>query len=449
MPQAEAIYRKILQARPDYPDALHLLGLIANQIGNHEAALNLIGKAIAVNSKVADFHNSHGEVYRAMGRLEEAIASYERARQLRPNFVEPSYNQGLALQDQGRLDAAVVCYERALALKPDLSVAHNNLGNIRQQQGQLAEAIRHYGQAIACAPAYAEAYSNLGNVFQALGRMDESVACYRRALAINPGYAGAYHNLGNALRELGKLDESAQCYQQALVHEPNYAEAQNSLGNVLGELGKFGEALAHYREAIVLRPNYSDAYSNLLLTQNYVGDLSTENIFSAHREFSRRYGEPLAGLVKPHTNDRTVGRRLRIGYVSGDFKNHAVAYFIEPVLARHNHEEFEVFCYSSAGVADDVTRRLQSYVDHWRVITQAADEKVAEWIREDGIDLLIDLSGHTRDNRLLVFARKPAPVQVTWLGYPNTTGLATMDYRITDGTADPVGMTEHLYTEHL
>ena len=225
--------------------------------------------------------------------------------------------------------------------------------------------------------------------------------------------------------------------------------AYNNLGNVLLDRGQLNEAEIYFRRALQIKPDYSIAYSNLLFNMNYNSRHNPQDIFSEHLLFAKKFAEPLSSAISPHTNEREPNRRLRIGYCSPDFRRHPVAYFIEPVLVAHNREHFEVFCYSDSLSSDEVTRRIQEHTDQWQSIVGISDEKVAELIQKDNIDILIDLAGHTAKNRILLFARKPAPIQVSWIGYLATTGLSTIDYKIVDNYTDPIGKTEQFYTETL
>ncbi|MEL6765172.1 MAG: tetratricopeptide repeat protein, partial [Cyanobacteria bacterium J06607_6] len=249
----------------------------------------------------------------------------------------------------------------------------------------------------------------------------------------------SYVNLGTALRLQGQFSEAIAAYQQALRLNPNFAEAQNNLGNALKEQGKFSEAIAAYRQALQLNPSYVVAHSNLVFALNYSTDYAPAAIYREHQHWAASQAAALTRAMQPHDCDRDPDRRLRIGYVSGDFKSHSVAYFLEPLLAAHDHRQFEIIGYANNQKVDDTTRRLQQLADGWRHIAALNDEQAAALIRQDKVDVLVDLSGHTKGNRLRVFAQKPAPLQVTYLGYPNTTGLGTIDYRLTDAWADPEG----------
>jgi predicted O-linked N-acetylglucosamine transferase (SPINDLY family) len=412
--EAEAIYRQILQVQPDHPDTLHLLGVSAHQAGRHDVAVAYISKAIGLNPKIAEFHLNIGEAYRAQGRLAEAVASYRQALALKPVFPEACNSLGIALRAQGHVGEAVAAYRQALALKPAFAEAYNNLGIALQVQGRLEEAAASYRQALALKPAYAEAYNNLGAALQAQGLLTEAVAAYRQALALKPAYAEAYNNLGAALQAQGELEE----------------------------------AVAMFRQALALKPDYADAHSNQLLCLHYRPASDPATMFAHFRAWHEQHARKLAVQMAPRGNRREPDRPLRIGYVSADFKRHPVGYFIEPVLSAHDKAQVRVYCYSMVRQADEVTVRLQAHADVWRNIVGMSDEAVAGLIRGDEIDILVDLAGHTAGNRLLVFARKPAPVQVTWIGFCTTTGLETMDYLLTDGFyAPPEG--QRMFTEQL
>jgi predicted O-linked N-acetylglucosamine transferase (SPINDLY family) len=366
-----------------------------------------------------------------------------------PEEAQRLYQLGNAFRAQGQTDQAIAHYERALSLHPDFAEAHNNLGLALAARGRIDQAIAHYERALSLHPDYAKAHNNLGLALAARGRIDQAIAHYERALSLNPDDALAHNNLGNALRARGQTDQAIAHYERALSLNPDDALAHHNLGSVLMLQGRIDLAFPHYERALSLWPDNVAAYHSLLLILNYATDKDPAAVYAAHLDFARRWEAPLAEFIQPPANDLSRERRLRIGYVSCDFRQHSVGYFIEPVLAHHDHDRFEIFCYSNHLQEDEITERLKSHVDHWRRLVGLSDEQVANQIRADQIDILVDLNGHIGSNRLLVFARKPAPIQVTWLGYPNTTGLSAMDYRLTDRFADPPGMTEHLHSEKL
>jgi len=306
------------------------------------------------------------------------------------------------------------------------------------QAARLAQAEVCYRRVLATEPEHPDALHLLGLLAQQVGRYDQAVELIGRALKRN-GHPVYFSNLGVVLNDQGKLEEAIAAYRQAISIKPDFAEAYSNLGNSLNDQGKVDEAIAAYRQAISIRPDFPEAHSNLLFCLNDDDKLTNNDLFAAHREWDERYGRQVPRPTA-HANEREVGgRRLRIGYVSPDFRSHSVAYFVEPLLKNHDRQTVEVFCYADVMQPDTVTAHLQGLSDHWLVTTGLSEDQLAERIRTDGIDILVDLAGHTAKNRLRVFARKPAPVQVTWLGYSNTTGLEAIDYRLVDVVTDPVG----------
>jgi protein O-GlcNAc transferase len=480
--QAEAHYRQILQAEANHSDALHYLGVIATQAGKHEIAVELIHKAISANPSSPIYCNNLGIALNEQGKLDEAIASFLQALSFKPDFAEAHYNLGLVQQKQGKLDEAIASHRKALSYKPDFAEAHNNLGVALKAQEKLDEAIASFLQALSFKPEFAEAHNNLGIALRAQENLDESIASFLQALSFKPDYAEAHYNLGNALRDQGKLDETVTSYHKALSFKPNFveahynlgnallkqgkldeavashrkalsfkpdfAEAHNNLGVALQDQGKLDEAVASYRQAISFKPDYAGAYSNLLFAMQFYPMESPAKLMAACGQFAAQFEAPLRAKWQRHRNIREPGLRLKVGYVSPDFRRHAVAYFIEPVLANHDKDRIEIFCYYNHAQHDEFTDRMAGYADRWRPCKRMTDEQLAERIRSDGIDILVDLAGHTAHNRMLTFARKPAPIQITYLGYRGTSGLAAMDYFLTDAYADPEG-SEAFYTEKL
>ena len=315
-------------------------------------------------------------------------------------------------------------------------------------QGKVDEAIAAYRQTIAIMPSYAEAYSNLGVALKDQGKLEDAISAYHRSIRIKPNYAEGHYNLGTALKEQGKLDEAIAAYRQAISIKPDYAEAYSNLGAAFKDQGKLDEAIAAYRQAVGIKPNYSEVFSNLLFCLIHDHRSTDTLLFAAHREWDERYGRQIP-RPKAYANDREMGKRLKIGYVSPDFRRHSVAYFLEPLLKEHDRRAVEVFCYAEVKRPDTVTEDLQRLADHWLVTVGLSDDELAERIQEDGIDILVDLAGHTANNRLRVFARRPAPVQVTWLGYPHSTGLEAIDYRLVDAVTDPIGEADAWASETL
>lgn len=349
----------------------------------------------------------------------------------------------------GQFQQAELLYNQILQEDPDHADALHLLGVIARQRGEYDLAVKLIAKAIAKNSSILMYHNNLGNAFKDLGRLDAAVECYEEALCLRPDYASAHLNLGSVLRACGQLDAAIYRYQEALRLKPDFPEAYNNLGNAFKDQGRLVEAMECFKKALQLKPDFARVHSNLLLSLNYRHSIDPYQLFLHHKQWSAQHASPLTTTIQPHLNMRSRDRRLRIGYVSPDFRMHSVAYFIEPVLTSHDRTAFEVFCYSDLVRPDSTTNRLKGIDAHWRDIFGLSDEMVADLIGNDQIDILIDLAGHTSNNRMLLFARKPAPIQTTYLGYPSSTGLSTLDYRITDAWADPPGQTEQFCTEEL
>jgi protein O-GlcNAc transferase len=314
------------------------------------------------------------------------------------------------------------------------------------QAGRLAEAERIYREVLAREPDNSDALHLLGVLAAQSGRLAESVDLIRRAVRSRP-FAEAYYNLALSLQGMERLNEVIAAYREAIRLKPDYAEAQGNLGKVLRNIAQLNEALACFREAIRLKPELMYAYENLIFALPFHPSTDAATVLAEARRWERQFASPLATFIEPHPNGRDPERRLRIGYVSPNFREHCQSLFTIPLLSNHDHKAFEIFCYSDVARNSAVTERIRGYADQWRQISGISDADVARKIREDRIDILVDLTMHMAGGRLLVFARKSAPVQVAWLAYPGTTGLSAMDYRITDPYLDPPGGSDQFYSE--
>jgi predicted O-linked N-acetylglucosamine transferase (SPINDLY family) len=462
--EAGRCFERVIALDPRHIEAHYRLGNLHAQAGEHAAAIPHYQEVLALSPDHAQAVCNLGLCLQETGRADEAIAAYRRFLQHGEPTATLCFNLAHALGETGAFDEAVVWYDRTLALEPshfdarkNLAMALNDSGRDAHERGDLRRALALYQRGIALVPAEASPsergplesslavlYANLGSAFLALGMPAEAEASCRRALALDP--SKAYINLGNVLKELGRVEESAQCYREAIKLEPSFAMPYSNLGHALMALGRLEEAEEQSRKAIVLDPDWAVAYSNLAMVLNCMPGRSPEEIFELHAQFGRQFERP---SIEPHANSAQPERRLRIGYVSSDLRGHSVAFFIEPVLAKHERRQFEVFCYYNLARVDHVTERLKGLVDHWRDVPGISEDLLAQRIRSDAIDILVDLTGHTGSNRLLTFARKPAPVQATWLGYLNTTGLKAVDWRITDARATPEGRLDGLHSERV
>ncbi|MGA2439781.1 MAG: tetratricopeptide repeat protein [Tepidisphaeraceae bacterium] len=445
--EAETIYRQILSQNPNHAEALHLLGLIAGQYGNDDQAIDLIGRAIRLKPDFANAHNNLGNSLLRRGRLDEAVSSYKRAIKLKPDFFAAHCNLAAALKNQGQLDESIAASKRAIRLNPSSAEAYNNLGNAQSKKGEFGLAIAAYQRAVQLNPNDGDALCNLGGIMNAMGRVEQAIPLCRRAVQLQPDRAEAHNNLGIALIDNGQFDEADAALQRAIQLKPNYAEALGNLGNVLKEKGQLGQAIAAYRRAIEISPANAVIHSNLVHTVYFHPDYGQAELLRESRGWAARHAHPLQSFIRPHKNTRDPSRRLRIGYVSPDFRSHTQSFFTVPLFAAHDCNQFEVFCYSDVAKPDAITERLRATSSTWRSTVGVPDSKLADIVRCDRIDILVDLTMHMAHNRLLVFARKPAPVQVTWLAYPGTTGLDTIDYRLTDPYLDPPQTGDEFYTE--
>jgi len=356
----------------------------------------------------------------------------------------------LADHAAGRLAAARSGYQTILSTHPHHARALHSLGVLEKTLGNPVVAVDLISRAIALQPA-AEIYNNLGDALLMLERTDDAVAALERSIQLSPRYFKAFNNLGLARLRQGRIGDAAAALTQAIALKPDYSRAMANLAGVFTQSLRHDEALACYRRALQIDPNYSTAHSSMLMLLNYM-DLDAQEIFHAHQKWAHKHAEPVsAAAAKPTAVRGGAGadRPLRIGYVSGDFSAHAVADFFLPVLKFRDRDRVHATCYSTLARVDAMTLQIQQAADAWRDISSLSDDDAAAIVRRDEIDVLVELAGHTAKNRLLLFARKPAPVQVTWLGYPNTTGMSAINYRITDALADPPGATESLHTENL
>jgi predicted O-linked N-acetylglucosamine transferase (SPINDLY family) len=480
---AEAVYRRVLETEPNNPDALHLLGLIESQSGRRQNGLELIRRAIALNPSAADYHDNLGLIcteakltdeaiaahHRAVtlnprhrqahynlanllfnkGQMNEAIALYRQAIANRPDHADAHQNLGTALNRVGQIDQAEASLRTALSLRKDSAEAHNNLGVVLAGKMKLDAAIAQYHEALKLKPNFVQALSNLGAALRLKGQFKEAIDALQQALRLNPNMAEALNNLGIALKETLRLDEAMVAYQRCLAVAPAMRDARNNLGNVYKDCGEIEEAVACYAQSLAIGPVEPNIQSNMIYTLQFHPGYDDESLYREQRRFNEVHALPLKNSIRPHERPPASESepRLRIGYVSPYFYGQAESFFVEPLFAAHDHKQFEIHCYASTIRPDAMTTRLKSFADVWHDVLGWKDDAVAEQIRNDRIDVLIDLAMHMSFNRLITFARKPAPVQVAWLAYPGGTGLDTMDYRITDAYMDPPELETPYYRE--
>jgi predicted O-linked N-acetylglucosamine transferase (SPINDLY family) len=373
------------------------------------------------------FTTSFEQSARLPARLSLPKAGWKPARHGQPKKFEPSRHSGSLTRVN--IDEAF-----ATALQ-------------RQHAGQLAEAEAAYRRILAIDAHQPEVHYNLGLVLRSRSRLQEAVDAYEKALELRPRFPQAVNNLGATFESMGRLDEAEDMFRHALLLEPDSGDAWNNLGGVLKDLGRLDEAIDCLQRAWQLQPDNARIHSNLIFTLHYSPAHDAAALLQAARRWSEQHAAPLGRPNPSHGNDPSPGRRLRVGYLSGYFRDHCQALFTVPLLSHHDHDRFEIFGYCDVPVPDRMTGRLQTCTDVWRLTDKLDDAQIADLIRQDKIDVLVDLTLHMAHHRLLVFARKPAPVQVTWLGYPGTTGMEAIDYRLTDPRLDPPGATDALYAE--
>ena len=385
--------------------------------------------------------NILGAANKGLGQVDEAAEAFQKVTELNPNYADGFNNLGVTLKEQGRLNVAIEAYNKAITLKPGYAEAYFGMGNALQDKGNLEEAIEAYKKAHSLRPDYAESYYNMGNALHDQGKLKEAIEAYKKALSITPDYAKAYNNMGNALKEQGQLKGAIKSYQNALTLKPDYAEAYYNMGNALKDQGALEEAIEAYKKTLSMKPDYAEAFSNFIFCLDSTifenAELYNE-IASAFDEYSS------AKVGKKFQNKSYSGsRKIRLGFVSGDLRDHPVGYFSESLFKYIDQANFELVVYNNSTKISKQTNLLRQFTKEWRIIKGVPDNEVAEIIHNDKIDILIDLSGHTALNRLPVFAYRPCAIQATWLGYFGSTCLSEMDYILGDRFVLPVGTENH------
>ncbi len=447
--EAVEAYRSALRCHADNADAVGNLGTALLELERFSEAIDQFEQAVRLRPDSADAHFNLGNAHKAACNWPSAAECYARALRLRPNFAEAACNLGNALRIQGDAPGAKAAYLEVLRCKPEHVDALVGYGAVLQSEGKSDEAIEYYDRALRAKPDSALAHFYRGSVLMSRRLREDAVAAFTEALRLRPNYPEACANLAIVYNDAGQPDTALEYCRRGLDLGSNIGSLYGNMAIALHAQGRGREAIDCYRKSLALRPGNPAEHSNLLYALNLMPEYDPPALLAEHLEWARRHAEPLTAQAARHDNDRAPQRRLRVGYVSPHFHEHAVNYFVEPILTSHNHDEFEIFCYSSVMLPDAVTERLKAAADHWHDVKVKTDAQVAQMVRDDRIDILVDLSGHMGWTRLLVFARKPAPVQVTYIGYQNTTGMSAMDYRLTDDHADPPGVTDPFYTEQL
>ena len=439
---ALASYDRAIVLRPDDAATYNNRGVTLKELARFEDALSSYARAIAINPDYVAAYNNRGVAQQRMDRFTEALESFDAAVALHGQFAMAHYNRGAVLEALKEFELALGAYSRALVIKPDDPDALNNMGNTLRRLMRLGEALVCYENAVAINPERADVHSNRGVTLKEMKRYDEALSSFHTAIMLKPDSPGAFGNLGLSLKEMRRFDEAIACYDKAIIIDSDYSDAWNNRGVALQDLKRFDEAMDSFQMAIDCEADNLHAHSNLLFTMNYVESLAVETRVREARLFGARAS---AKAVRKFTAWQAPPEdgKFRIGFVSGDLRNHPVGYFLEGLLSQLDQTRFEVYAYSTIAMEDDLTQRLKSHVRVWRSLVDRSDEAAAKRIHTDGLHVLIDLAGHTAGNRLGVFAHRPAPVQASWLGYFATTGLAEVDYFVGDPHVAPNGEQHH------
>jgi protein O-GlcNAc transferase len=383
------------------------------------------------------------------GRLAAAETGYRAVLAREPGHPQANNNLAILLRRARRREEAVVCLRQAVAAWPEDAGVRSNLACTLSDQGRVALAIAAIRVALALSPEAPGSWFNAGNLLKSAQNPRGAWTAYRRAIRLNPDMGEALSNLGDSQREEGALTQAVESYMAAIRARPDLPQPFVNLGEALKEQGRITEAIGILQKGLEHHPDMALMRSNLLLTLHYSAWVPPEVIARAHAHWNERHARPFFDGRKRFANDRDPDRRLRVGYVSADFRRHACAYFIEPLLREHDRGAVEVLCYATSPQRDDMTLRMETLADGWRSLADLDDTAAAALVESDRVDLLVDLAGHTAGCRPLLFARRPAPVQVAWLGYPDTTGMPAVGWRLTDAVADPPGDAEDRHAERL
>lgn len=420
---------------PSDADVHHTIGDIFVELGRFEDAETSYHRAICFGPDRAETHHALGTVQDALGRLQDAEISFRRALDLDPDYVQAHSSLGTVLNDLGRIDEAEAALRRAVDLDPDIAEAQNNLGLVLYDSLRLDEAEARFRHVLSIDPGLAVVRTNLAMALKSLGRLTEAEAEFRAVLDVAPDFVKALNGLGSVLMSLDRYPEATEAFRRVVEIAPDFEVGLNNLGSALNDLGRFDEAESLFRRALEVNPDFLPAHNNLLFCLNYVGRPAAQ---------TRKQAEVFGNLVERDVASLDTApllavkpARLRVGLVSGDFHSHPVAYFLENILANVDSERIELLAYPTWDHADNVTDRLRAFMSGWTPLSGLDDNAAAARIRADEVHVLIDLAGHTARNRLPVFARRPAPVQVAWLGYFATTGLSRMDYIMGDPQVTP------------
>ncbi len=444
--EAADAYRRAVAEDPTSHDAQVALGVALQRAGHPAEAAAAYRSALELKAEDPATLGNLGAALREMGDVEAAIRVLERAVALDPQRASHAVNLGVALNQRPDFTAACSVLHSVLDREPGNADAAFNLGNSLRGLGRSREAVTFFRLAADQRPGFADALNNMGNALKELGDFAGAMGAFEEALRARPDHIAALNNAGCLLRTLGRSDEAEDVLRRGLAIDPRHPALHDNLGNVLKDAGELDEAIECFRRSLDLDPRNPATHGNLAYALCFQSP-APEPVRAEYERWGARFAAPVHRLAPDESRDLSPDRRLNVGYVSADFRDHCQTLFTLPLLSRHDHGRFRIFCYSSVERPDAYTERISTHADTWREVRALDDDALSRMIRDDRIDVLVDLTMHMSNGRPLVFARKPAPVQIAWLAYPGTTGMDAIDYRLSDARLDPEGFEDH-YTEH-
>ena len=422
----------------------NIFGAVFARQNKLQEALENYNKSIKINPNYAQAHNNLGACLYRLGKIDEAIQSYQKAIEILPNNPDAHNNLGVALKELGEREKSLACFQKAIKIQPNHADAYNNLGVALKELGESGKSITCFKKAIKIQPNHADAYNNLGTEFKQLKEYKKSIYYYKEAIQIKPNFSVAYSNLGNAFKGLGEYDKAINYQEKAIQINPEYAEAYYNLATIYEELNEFEKTVSYYQKTIEIQPNHSYANSNLLF------NICWSNNNTEYLKVAKKYYETIPKYdQKRSTYYKTSSRKnIKVGFVSGDFRNHSVIFFLLDTFKYLQKKRVKLFAYSNNLDEDDFTKLIKQYFDNWVSIVHKTDKNLINLIRKDNLDILFDLSGHTANNRLAVFKNRCAPVQATWCGWLASTGVKEIDYIIGDKHVTPL-LDQRKFTEKI
>jgi predicted O-linked N-acetylglucosamine transferase (SPINDLY family) len=440
-------FQDALRLRKDYAEGFSHYATALQKFGRGKDAISQIRKACALEPDSVEFQTNLAILLEQNARYVDALAAYGKAARMNPNVGFVWFRQGKLLNGLKRYAESILALAKAISLPGQLGDYYYEYGLALHMSKRFQEALVHYEKALSMGYNTAALQCNRGVIYKDLRKGGDAIMAFHAAVKMDPSNVSYLNNLGAAALELGLNTEALECFEQAVEKNPKLPTARNNIGNLLKDRARGMDALPQYRKSMELNPGDRDAPSNYLLCHMYIPDMDPKLVFEEHKKWgiSTTKKFPSAFKFKP----REPGAKMRVGFLSADLCHHPVAHFIEPIFRGYDRERFEFVAYGDQRKSDEFSARFAKQVDLWRETSSYDDRALAKLIHEDRVDILFELAGHTAYNRLGVFALKPAPVQVSYLGYPGTTGLPTIDFRITDAFADPQETTEQLHTEKL